>query len=109
MVDKQVTSALTAGTLFGLYLYASSRWLNLDYNDAFSSIRLDSHRNFLRLRIKGDDVNIYPIGLDRRPERKAWRFNTNKSESPAPVYVPGPPLKPHLIEGPIQITASNAH
>jgi hypothetical protein len=32
-----------------------------NHNDAFSSIRLDSHRNFLRLRIKGDDVSIYPV------------------------------------------------
>jgi hypothetical protein len=55
------------GALFGIYLYASSRWWNLNHNDAFSAMRLDSHRNFPRLRIKDDAVTIYPIGLDRVP------------------------------------------
>jgi hypothetical protein len=46
-----------------------SRWWNLNHNDAFSAMRLDSHRNFLRLRIKDDAVTIYPIGLNRVPRR----------------------------------------
>jgi hypothetical protein len=98
-----VVGGLVAGALFGIYLYISSRWWNLNHNDAFSAMRLDSHRNFLRMRIKGDEVTIYPIGLDRVPRRDEWRINTQRAGSPAPVYVPTSPLAPHLIEGPITV------
>jgi len=102
-VEMIVVGGLLAGFLFGLYLYASSRWWNLNHNDAFSSMRRDSHRGFLRLRIKGDEVTIYPIGLDRVPTRSEWRVNAEKTGSPPPAYVPATPLAPCLIEGPITI------
>ena len=101
---------LIAGTLFGIYLYISSRCFNLNHNDAFSALRLDSHRHFLRMRIKGDEVTIYPIGLDRVPKRDEWLDTREKDNglppqeySPVPIYVPNPPLKWHLIEGPIVV------
>jgi hypothetical protein len=98
-----VCGGLIAGALFGVYLYASSRWWNLNHNDAFSAMRLDSHRNFLRMRIKDDEVTIYPIGLDGVPRRDQWRVNTARVGSPAPAYVPTSPLAPRLIEGPITV------
>jgi hypothetical protein len=98
-----VVGGLIAGALFGIYLYASSRWWNLNHNDAFSAMRLDSHRNFLRLRIKDDAVTIYPIGLDRVPRRDEWRRNTERRGSPPPAYVAVSPLAPRLIEGPITV------
>jgi hypothetical protein len=105
LAEMTVAGGLIGGFLFGLYLYVSSRWLQLNHNDAFSSMRLDSHRNFLRIRIKGDEVTIFPIGLDRVPKRSEWRINTQRLGSPAPEYVPATPLKPHLIEGPIAVIA----
>jgi hypothetical protein len=66
-----VCGGLIAGALFGIYLYASSRWWNLNHNDAFSALRLDSHRNFLRIRIKGDEVTIYPIGISNRARSRS--------------------------------------
>jgi hypothetical protein len=98
-----VVGGVIAAALFGGYLYASSRWWNLNHNDAFSSMRLDSHRNFLRIRIKDDELTIYPIGLDRVPRRHEWRFNTDRTGTPPPVYVPVSPLTPHLIETPIAV------
>ena len=68
-------------------------------------MRLDSHRNFLRLRIKDDELTFYPIGLDRVPRRHEWRFNTERAGTPPPVYVPVSPLTPHLIESPIAFAA----
>jgi hypothetical protein len=103
-----VCGGLVAGALFGIYLYASSRWWNLNHNDAFSALRLDSHRNFLRMHIKEDEVMIYPIGLDRVPSRNEWRLNTERAGSPAPAYVPTSPLAPRLIEGPITVAARSA-
>jgi hypothetical protein len=98
-----VFGGLVAGSLFGLYLYASSRWWNQNHNDAFSAMRLDSHRNFLRIRVENDALTIYPIGLDRVPKRREWRMNTTRLGSPPPVYVPTSPLAARLIEGPIVV------
>jgi hypothetical protein len=99
-VEMIVFGGLIAGALFGLYLYASSRWWNQNHNDAFSAMRLDSHRNFLRIRIQNNEVTIYPVGLDRVPKRREWRMNTMRAGSPPPAYVPISPLAPRLIEGP---------
>jgi hypothetical protein len=98
-----IIGGVIAGVLFGIYLYVTSRWLKMNHNDAFSSMRLDSHRQFLRLRITEDAITIYPIALDKSPKREDWRFNTEKAGAPAPVYVPATPLSPHLIEPPIVI------
>lgn len=93
------------GYLFGVYLYLSSARYNMNHNDAFSSMRLDSHRNFLRIRIKDDEVTVYPIGLTRIPGRSDWQVNSKKLGSPPPEYIPVDELSPHLIEGPIVIVA----
>lgn len=73
------------------YAIASSGWWNLNHNDAFSAMRLDSHRNFLRLRIKDDAVMIYPIGLDCVPWRNAWRRNAERRGSPTTGLCSGVP------------------
>ena len=101
-----VVGGLIGGALFGLYLYASSRWWNQNHNDAFSAMRLYSHRNFLRIRIQDDQVTVYPIGLDRIPRRHEWRMNAARAGSPAPAFVPMSPLAPRLIEGPIVIRSA---
>ena len=101
--EMVVGGGILAAALFGLYLYVLSRWFKLNHNDAFSAMRLDSHRNFLRLRITDDEVAIFPIGLDRVPRRREWRENTGHLGSPAPAFVPATPLRPRLIEGPIVV------
>jgi hypothetical protein len=108
-VEMILAGGVIAGFLFGVYLYVTSgwRWLNMNHNDAFSSMRRDSHRQFLRLRIKGDEVTIFPIALDAVPQRRDWQVNTKKSGSPPPAFVPSKPLAPHLIEPPITIRPSN--
>jgi hypothetical protein len=99
-----VLGGVVAGFLFGVYLYVTSRWLHINHNDAFSSMRRDSHRNLLRLRIKDDTVTVYPVGLDRSPARHEWRRNS-EIDPLAPKYVPATPLAPHLIEAPVTIRA----
>ncbi|MFO1169039.1 MAG: metallophosphoesterase [Rhodoblastus sp.] len=89
-----------AGTLFGVYLYVSSRWLDIGHVDAFSAMRRDSHRHFLRLRIKDDEVTVYPVGLERTPRRREWRENPAPSPDEPSAYVSDPPLSARLIETP---------
>lgn len=70
-----IAVGFVGGLIWGLYLLAISYVWGTHANDAFSAMRLDSYRHFLRLRIKGDELVIYPIGVDRAPQRKDWQFN----------------------------------
>ena len=101
--EMVVVGGAVAAILFGIYLYCSSRWFNINHNDAFSSLRRDSHRHFLRMRIKDDTVTLFPIALDRVPARRDWTINTEKVGNPPPVYVPAQPFDPHLIESPVTV------
>jgi hypothetical protein len=100
-----VIGGAIAAEIFGLYLYISSRWLNLNHNDAFSSMRRDSHRHFVRIRIRENEITLYPICLDRVPKREDWRRNAANQGSPPPAFSPNQALQPRLIEPAITIQA----
>jgi hypothetical protein len=99
-LEVGLTGAVVAGSIFGAYLLITCGWFNMNHNDAFSAMRLDSHRHFLRIRIKDDEVRIFAVGLHEVPRRADWRLNPHwKAGSPTqPAYVPPEPLRPHLIE-----------
>jgi hypothetical protein len=97
---------MIAAEIFGIYLYFSSGLLDLNHNDAFSSMRRDSHRHFIRIRIKDDEVTLYPVGLDKVPERGQWQLNASNVGKPAPKFVSTNPLRPHFIEPPIKVRAT---
>jgi len=92
---------LIGSFLFGLKLFVTCRWFNLNHNDAFSAIRLYDYRHFLRIKILGDEITVYAIGLRRVPRRGEWR----KTEGGVPRLSPERPLAPELIERPIVISA----
>jgi hypothetical protein len=89
-----------AGLIFGANLWLTASYFDINHNDAFSAMRRDSHRQFLRLRLQGDSLTIFPIGLDRVPRRDEWQRSADPTGS---VYVPPPEIRPHLIEPPITI------
>jgi hypothetical protein len=97
-----------AGCVFGAYLYVTSRWCDINHNDAFSAMRRNSHRHFLRIRIEGDEATIYPVGLDRTPARKEWRLRMDETSSdpddPSVYFVEGG-LACRLIETPVVVRA----
>lgn len=98
---------LLGGLIWGAYLSLVCGKDGHHYNDAFSAMRLDSYRHFLRMRVKGSELTIYPIGIDKAPRRTAWRVNNKaaKDEQNEPVYLPTKSLGEHLIEGPITVSA----
>ena len=56
-------------------------------NEAFSSLRIEGYKSFLRMHIAPDGrLDVYPIGLRRVPKDGG-----------------NGPLDPHLIEGPIRV------
>lgn len=67
--------AIIGGFIWGIYLRIVSRLWGDEGNSAFSALRLEEYKNFVRLRIEGDKIKVYPIGLDEVPKREEWRTN----------------------------------
>ena len=103
-----VIAGAVGGIVWGIYLLVTSYSLNGHPNDAFSAMRLDSYRHFLRMKIERNKLTIYPIGIDKSPQREDWE--KNKAYQPGnqntPFFVPKTDLGQHFIEEPIVIDAS---
>jgi hypothetical protein len=95
--------ALAGALVMGAYLAVSCAFFRAHGNEAFSSIALTSHKNFLRLHIDaGGALTIYPIGIDRVVHR--WKLDPDNSDPEAPWLAPdNAELRPRLIEEPIRI------
>jgi len=104
-----VVGRWVAGKIFGWNLLLTCRYRNINHNDAFSAMKLDSHRHFLRIRILGDTLAVFPVKLDRVPKRDEWRENPARQANPfASVFVSEPAMEPKLVEMPIEIRAHHA-
>jgi hypothetical protein len=98
--------SVIAGTIFGLNLLVTCKSCDINHNDAFSAMKLNSHRNFLRMRIKDGTLTVYPVKLDRVPERSEWVLNPRRtSDKSASLFTA--PLRPELVEPPIIIKAQH--
>ncbi|MDH5231656.1 MAG: metallophosphoesterase [Gammaproteobacteria bacterium] len=100
-----VIGGLLAGSLMGMYLYVTTRFMNFHTEAGFSSNTIEDYKNFLRFHInKKGELCIYAIGIDK--VEKNWILNKNgsagdswfvaQSGRSAQDYV-------HLIEQPIKI------
>lgn len=94
---------LVAGFIFGLNLFLTCKYADMNHNDAFSAIRLDSYRHFLRLRIIGDQITVFPIGVDSIPRHEQWQPNPDEAPT-SPYFLPPDGFAPKLIEAPIVIS-----
>ncbi len=75
--------------LMGLYLYLSLNVFGRHSNEAFSSLKIEDWKNFLRIHIDKEGVlTIYPIGLEKITRR--WKA--------VPPTEYGPLLEPDLRE-----------
>jgi hypothetical protein len=100
LVEMGSVGFFVGSTIFGLNLLLTRAWFRMNYNDAFSAFRLGRYNNFLRLRIKGDNLEIFVIGLQDVPKRHEWTANPGAAlgNPDEPTFVPSTPLRPHLIE-----------
>jgi hypothetical protein len=100
LLEMGAVGFLIGSTYFGLNMLFTCRWLRMNRNDAFSALRIGRYNNFLRLRIEGDELHAYAIGLEAVPLRDDWDENPNyKMGNPdEPRWRPSTPLQPHLIE-----------
>lgn len=92
--------------IMGMYLLVSLNVFKRHANEAFSSLKVQDWKNFLRMKIDPrGDLTIYPIGICRVPRKwKACPPGQTGSE-----WIPDDPkaTKPALIEAPFRVTANN--
>jgi hypothetical protein len=81
-----VLCGLVNPTIFGAYLLIALNGFGLHWNEAFSSLRIEDYKGFLRLKIdQRGNLTVYPIAIARVP----------RSENGE--------LAPRLIEKPIEL------
>jgi hypothetical protein len=84
-----LVGGLLSATLLGLYFWFCLWRFGKHSNEAFSSLRIQDYKSFLRLQIKPNgDLTVYPIGIDRIPQDGSAT------------------LKPRLVDGPISINGT---
>ena len=94
---KSIPQYLTAGLiistlgyvfgpmLFGLYLYISIRLFKKHPNEAFSSLKVDNWKGFLRGKVDSSgNLTLYYIGMRQIP--KHWK--AKEPDQPGPRWVP---------------------
>ncbi len=58
--------------IMGVYLFISVNVFHRHYNEAFSSLKIENWKNFVRMKIDSNgDLTVYPIGLRKTPQK--WR------------------------------------
>ena len=61
-----VFSTPVVSLVFGSYLYVCINWLNLHFDEAFSSLRIANYKSFTRFHIKSDgDLEVYTLAVDK--------------------------------------------
>ncbi|MFO0577689.1 MAG: hypothetical protein U1A78_27095 [Polyangia bacterium] len=73
-------SLLTLSLLGAYLLVALNTRLHLHSNDAFASLRIQDYKDFLRIRVTRDQIDVYAIGIRKVP--RSWRFIAEEPESP---------------------------
>lgn len=93
-----------AGLVWGAYLTICC-FLGLHCDQAFASMSIPDFKNFLRMKVEPNKLTIYPVGLRRTPRRWAWKRAKDGGfgGGTGPAIVSTRPLRPSLIEGPIEI------
>ncbi len=90
--------------IVGLYLLVSLNVFGRHSEEAFSSLRIEDYKHFLRLHLDRDgSLTIYPIAIDRVPRR--WVPRPESAQTPS-ALVPDGPFEPTLIEPPIVVAGA---
>ena len=96
---------IVGSLLLGVYLLISLNLFGRHMNEAFSSLRIEDWKHFLRLHIdEGGRLTIFPIGLRRVPRR--WKQST-QDIGPRFESDDSRATQPELIETPIILRHRN--
>jgi hypothetical protein len=87
--------------IVGVYLLVSLNVFGRHSEEAFSGLRVQDFKHFLRLHVGSDGaLTIWPIKIERVPRR--WR-DRRAGDATTSRIVPVDPLVPELIEPPIRL------
>lgn len=68
---------IVGSIVLGTYLFISLRVFGRHANEAFSSLRIQDYKHWLRLKIAADgELTIHAIAIDRVPRR--WRATVDR-------------------------------
>lgn len=91
--------------VMGLYLFISLNVFGRHSEEAFSSLKIEDYKHFLRMHLADDgSLTIHPIKLERVPRR--WRDRGAGDATPSRV-VPVDPLVVERIEPPVVVGGRN--
>ena len=77
--ESVVLGAVVGSFILGVYLFVSIDVMGRHSNEAFSSLRIQDYKQWLRLRIDASGaLTIYAIAIDRVPRR--WRAQQRNGE-----------------------------
>lgn len=108
LAEMVLFAGFMGGFVWGIYLIIACGLFGIHTNEGFSAMQINRYRNFLRIRIKGDELTIYPIGLEKVPAREDWQSDLEtKSNLEDALFHPTVPLAPHLIEGPVIVKTAD--
>lgn len=92
---------IAGSVIMGLYLLVSVNVFGRHSEEAFSGLRIEDFKNFLRLHVDREGaLTIWPICIDRVPRR--WRGRA-PGDATSSRIVPDEPLPTDLIEPPIRL------
>ncbi|HEY0101651.1 MAG TPA: hypothetical protein VGB76_22180 [Pyrinomonadaceae bacterium] len=98
--------------IMGIYLWVSMNIFGRHYNEAFSSLKIEDWKHFLRLHIGQDGaLVIYPVGIPKVP--RAWKRNTDFKAHRKATSVPAETeggddkLQVLLIEQPLRVAGKS--
>jgi hypothetical protein len=92
---------IVGSLIMGLYLLISVNVFGRHSEEAFSGLKIEDYKHFLRLHVGRDGrLTIWPIKMERVPRR--WRNRTVDDRTMSHV-VPDEPLAAELIEPPIRV------
>ncbi len=97
-----LAGGFVAPLVMGLYLLVSLNRFGRHSNEAFSSLKIEDWKHFLRLHIdRQGELTVYPVGLKRVPRK--WK--PRESERTPSLLVPddAEATPPELIEPPIRV------
>jgi hypothetical protein len=104
-----VSMGWVAGSfVMGIYLLVSLNIFKRHSDEAFSALRIQDWKNFLRMRIDPQgNLTIFPIGIRRVPRK--WRARDQGQGGPD--FCPDDPnaTRPSLIEPPIVLPRMTSH
>ncbi|MCW3124249.1 MAG: putative phosphohydrolase [Flavipsychrobacter sp.] len=93
LLEMVIIGGYMGAVLMGTYLMICNRLLKIHDNEAYSSLKIEGWKNFMRMHFKDDVLTIYPVGLKRSAR---WKWNQTK-------FTTTDTLAPELIEQPIVI------